>query len=223
MSERAGRRDPHLAVKREVLVRYLDAWTPVALRSHRGATYVEFGNSDFVVDAFRVFSEFADRLAGHHLDMVIVGASADSAVSWGLGEPPAGLSVGSVGDPANLTVVGPMLAHLDLVEDSALAESDVWRWVASLARGKAREVLLTLPATDEVTDYGRRLGAVGLAYTVTVRVGRRRWPDATADIRHRGQQASRDVQERVVGGRTSSRGSATAIHAMPNAAWSTSP
>jgi hypothetical protein len=139
MSERVGRRDPHLAVKREVLVRYLDAWTPVVLRSHRGATYVESGDSDFVVDAFRVFGEFVDRLDGQHLDMVIVGASADSAVSRVLrefGEPPAGLSVGSVAEPANLTVAGPMLAHLDLVEDSGLAEPDAWRLAASLARGQ---------------------------------------------------------------------------------------
>jgi len=64
------------------------------LRSHLGATYVESGDGDFVVDAFGVFSEFADRLARHHLDMVIVGAAADSAVLGELGAPPAGLSVG---------------------------------------------------------------------------------------------------------------------------------
>ncbi len=168
MSERVGRRDPHLAVKREVLVRYLDAWTPTVLRSHRGATFVESGGSDFVGDAFRVFSEFADRLDGHHLDMVIVGAPAESPVLRALGEPPAGLSVRSVADPANLTVAGPLLAHLDLVEDTALAEPDVWRWAASLARGKAGEVLLTLPVARQVADYCERLGAVGLAYTVTV-------------------------------------------------------
>ncbi len=168
MSERDGRGNPHLAVKREVLVRYLDAWTPVVLRSHRGATYVECGDSDFMLDAFRVFSEFADRLGGHHLDMVIVGASADSAVVRELGEPPAGLSMGSVADPANLTVAGPMLAHVDLVEDGALAEADAWPLVASLARGTAREVLLTLPAADQATDCRGRLGAMGLACTVTV-------------------------------------------------------
>jgi hypothetical protein len=166
MSERAGRRDPHLAVKREVLVRYLDAWTPVALRSHLDATYVESGDGDFVADAFRVFSEFADRLDGHHLDMVIVGASA--AVLRELGEPPAGLSVRSVADPADLAMTGPMLAHLDLVEDSALAGADAWRLAASLARGKARELLLTLPAAAQVTDCRARLDAVGLACTVIV-------------------------------------------------------
>jgi hypothetical protein len=164
MSAHVGRRDPHLAVKREVLVRYLDVWTPIVLRSHRGATYVESGGRDFVADAFRVFGEFADLLAGHHLDMVIVGGSVDSAALGELGERPAGLSVGSIADPANLTVVGPMLAHLDLVEDGALAEADAWRLAASLARGEARELLVTLPAREQVTG----LDEVGLAYTLTV-------------------------------------------------------
>jgi hypothetical protein len=165
MSERVWRRDPHLAVKREVLVRYLDAWTPAALRSHRGATYVESGDSDFVVDAFRVFGEFADRLDGHRLDMVVVGPAADVVE---LGEPPSGLSVRSVADAENLTVAGPMLAHLDVVGSSAFAEPDAWRLVASLGQGKAREVLLTLPAAEQVTEYRERLRAVGLACTVTV-------------------------------------------------------
>jgi hypothetical protein len=165
MSERG---DPHLAVKREVLVRYLDAWTPVALRSHRGATYVESGDGDFVVDAFRVFGEFADRLDGHHLDMVVVGADAGSVVLRELGEPPAGLSVRSVADPEDLVVTGPALAHLDVVEGSALAEVDAWRLVESLGQGKAREVLLTLPAAEQVTEYRGRLRAVGLACAVTV-------------------------------------------------------
>jgi hypothetical protein len=169
MSERAGRRDPHLAVKREVLVRYLDAWTAAALRSHRGATYVESGDRDFVADALRVFGEFADRLDEHHLEMVIVGF--DPAAFQKMGEPPAGLSVRSLADPGDLKVTGPMLAHLDAVQDGALDEPDLWRLVASVAQGKAREVLLTLPAassSEHVTDYGERLHAVGLAYTVTV-------------------------------------------------------
>ncbi|WP_158850116.1 hypothetical protein [Saccharothrix deserti] len=189
MSEHAGRRDPHLAVKREVLVRYLDAWIPAALRSHRGATYVASGAPDFVVDAFRVVGEFADRLGGHHLDMVIIGAAADPAVLRELGEPPAGLSVRSVADPGDLAVAGPVLAHLDVVEDSALTEPDAWRLVASLARGKAHEVLLTVPAAEQAMDHRSRLGAVGLAYVVTVELvaddGRAQLlVFATGDIRH---------------------------------------
>lgn len=162
MSERVRRRDPHVALKRDVLVRYLDAWTAAALRSHRGATYVASGDRELVVDAFGVFGEFADRLGGQHLDMLIVGA--DPVVE--LGEPPAGLSVRAVADPADLKVAGPMLAHLDVVEDGTLAEADAWRLVESLARGKAREVVLALPAVEQ--DHRGRLRELGLACTVAV-------------------------------------------------------
>jgi hypothetical protein len=155
MPGHVGRRDPHTAVERELLVRYLDVWTPAALRSHRGATYVESGDGDAVVDALRVFGEFADRLAGHRLEVVLLGAAADPAVLRGL---PPGLSVRSAADPADVAVAGPMLAHLDVVA-GALAEPDAWRLVASLARDKAREVLLTLPAAEQATDYRDRLRA----------------------------------------------------------------
>lgn len=163
MSGRVGRRDPHLAVKREVLVRYLDAWTPFVLRQQRRATFVESGVRDFVTDAFRVFGESVDRLAGHHLEVVIVGVSA--APEWG--ERPEGLAVRSVADPGDVTVEGPVLAHLDVAE-GALTEADAWRLVASLGRGKSREVLLTAPADGQAQDYCARLAAVGLACTVTV-------------------------------------------------------
>ena len=143
-------------MKREVLVRYLDAWTPVVLRSPRPATYVESGGSAFAADALRVFSEFADRLDGHHLDMVIIGPPTP------LGEPPAGLSVRFADLPPH-AVAGPLLAHIDLVEDSALTEPDAMRWAASL--GKAHEVLLTLPTA---ADHRARVAELGLPCTVAV-------------------------------------------------------
>ena len=171
MSERATRRDPHTAVTREVLVRYLDAWTPVVLRSHRRATYIEAGHGVFAADALRVFGEFADKLAGHHLDVVLLRASTD-----GLSAPP-GLSVRSVRDPAELTVTGPMLAHLD---SQALDEPELWRLVAALAPGKAREVLLTLPRApaERVSAYRTRLHEAGLRNAVAVELA-----DAAGNIR----------------------------------------
>ena len=156
MSERGERPDPHVAVERDVLVRYLDAWTAAALRSQRGATYVSCAGRDFAADAFRVFGEFVDRLEGHHLDMVLAGAAPD------LGEPPPGLAVRVVADPADVTAAGPALAHLDVV--ASIAEADAWRLVASL---KPREVVLTLPAHPE-TDYRKRLRAAGTACAVAV-------------------------------------------------------
>ncbi len=169
MSEGAERRDPHTTVMRELLVRYLDTWTPAVLRSHRRATYIEAGRADFAASALRVFGEFADRLDGHHLDVVILRAATDplAALLRELGEPP-GLDLRAVDDIANLTVTGPALAHLDIVD--VLDEADAWHLVTSLAPGKAREVLLTLPpaTAGQVTDYRTRLREAGLAYAAAV-------------------------------------------------------
>jgi hypothetical protein len=160
MAGRSGGRDPHLSVKREVLVRYLDAWTPVALRSHRGATFVGSATGELVADAFRVFAESADLLEGHHLDVVLLGPG-EPAVPRELAGL-AGFSVRSVADPEEVTAAGTVLLQLDAVA-GALATADVWRLVASLGRGKGHEVLLTLPATEQLADCRRRLAAVGLA------------------------------------------------------------
>lgn len=183
MSERVGRHDSHLAVKREVLVRYLDAWTSASLRSRREATYVTAGDNALVADALRVFREFADRLDGHHLNVVIIGDVAE----WG--EVPAGLSVRSVTDPSDVTVTAPVLALLNVVEDGTLTEADAWRVVASVAGGTAREVLLTLPAAEQATDCCERMHAAGLAYTVAVELvaddGRAQLlVFATGDLKH---------------------------------------
>lgn len=159
--------DPHTTVMRELLVRYLDAWTPAVLRSHRRATYIEAG-SDFAAHALRVFGEFADRLAGHELDVVLLRAPVTAALRE-LGEP-SGLTLRSVEDPADLAVTGPVLAHLDVTSGGTLAEPDAWRLVASLMPGKAREVLLALPpaTADEVTAHRKRLREAGLPFAVSV-------------------------------------------------------
>jgi hypothetical protein len=60
-----------------------------------------------------------------------------------------------------------VLAHVDVV-DGPLAEADAWRLVAALGRGRAREVLLTLPGVAQVADCCARLDAVGLSRTVAV-------------------------------------------------------
>ncbi|WP_236795082.1 hypothetical protein [Amycolatopsis sp. GM8] len=168
MAERA---EPHAVVTREVLVRYLDAWTPVVLRSHRHATYVDAGRGDFAMHALRVFGEFADRLEGHQLDVVVLRESADplAAVLRELGEPP-GLSLRSVEDPGDLKVTGPALAHIDATAGSTLDEAAAWRLVTSLTPGKAREVLLTLPpaGSDQVSDYRTRLRKAGLTAALAV-------------------------------------------------------
>lgn len=152
-------------------MRYLDAWTPIVLRSHRRATYIDASRDAFAAAALRVFGEFADRIAGHELDVVILRAPTESlaTVLTELGQPP-GLSLRSVQDLGSLTVAGPMLAHLDIVAGSVLDEAALWRLVDRLAPGKAREVLLTLPQAgpEQVIDYRARLREAGLPQVVAV-------------------------------------------------------
>jgi hypothetical protein len=159
MSERVERQDPHTAVLRELLVRYLDAWTPSVLRSHRRATYIEAGH-EFAAQALRVFGEFADRLAGHALDVVLLGGEVTPALEK-LAEPE-GLSLRTVTNPEDLQVTGPALAHLD--------GPTAWHLVSALTPGKARELLLTLPPApaEQVTAYRTRLREAGLPYATTV-------------------------------------------------------
>jgi hypothetical protein len=97
----------------------------------------------------------AVRLDGHHLEMVVLGPEVPV-------DPPPGLLV-STADPRELRLTGPVLAHLDVM-DNVLTESDAWHVVETLASGKAREVLLTLPAGD----YHERLHTLGLKCVVAV-------------------------------------------------------
>ncbi|GAB3158172.1 hypothetical protein [Amycolatopsis sp. NPDC004378] len=140
MAERGQRPGRHAAVERDVLVRYLDAWTAKVVRSPRGGTYVECGG--FAADALRVFGEFSDRLDGHHLELVVVGSAAP-------GGAPDGLSVREEPDAGDLEVAGPLLAHLD--------GPGAWPLLAALARGKGHEVVVTAPVPD--TDYRAGLRA----------------------------------------------------------------
>ncbi|MFB9683651.1 hypothetical protein [Amycolatopsis plumensis] len=165
MAERVGRPDPHGSVERDVLVRYLDAWTATVLRSPRGGTYVECG--EFAADVFRVFGEFADRLAEHPLAVVVVGRAAP-------GGAPAGLAVRTAGELREVEVPGPMLAHL------------CGPWPPGLVRGKAHEVLLS---AEPGTDHRDRLRAAGLGCAVAVDLvaddgTARALVFATADSRH---------------------------------------
>ncbi|MQA25037.1 MAG: hypothetical protein GEU94_06115 [Micromonosporaceae bacterium] len=183
--ERVARRDPHTAVKQELLVRYLDAWTPTVLRSHRRATYVEASRDGSALAALRVFGEFADRLAGHHLDVVVLSRSGDPDAQIAeavreLGEP-AGLSLRTVVDPAELELAGPTFAHVELTD-----ENEAWTLAEKIATQRGSELLLTLtpsrqlPLTGghvagggsqkstepepEVTAYRRRLRKAGLPH-----------------------------------------------------------
>ncbi|GAA4704041.1 hypothetical protein [Phytohabitans rumicis] len=148
-------------VVRELLVRYLDAWTPGALHGARGATFAHgwTGAPDAAAPeaALRVFAEFADRLRGRRLAVLLVGPTAVevarplAAIQAELGTPPE-LSVHAVeGEldgklPVALKAAGaagaPLLAHLDGAGPAALA---------AVATGKPAEVLL-VSSTRELPD-----------------------------------------------------------------------
>jgi hypothetical protein len=119
-------------VNRELLVRYLDTWTPTALHGARRATFVQAwgGPADAGVAeaALRVFAEFTDRLRGRRLTVVLVAPETGEltgrldAVQAELGTP-AELAVHAVaGEPAAHLAVAlkaagaagaPLLAYLD--------------------------------------------------------------------------------------------------------------
>src|SRR5918999_1717513 len=83
---------------RELLVRYLDAWTPGAVHGARGATFASGWASApdeaTAEAALRVFAEFADRLRGRRLAVVLVGPACGTlgarmdALQAELGTPP---------------------------------------------------------------------------------------------------------------------------------------
>jgi hypothetical protein len=64
------------AVARELLVRYLDRWTPAALHATRGATFAQLwagpADVDMAEAALRVFAEFGDRVRGRRLTMLVL-------------------------------------------------------------------------------------------------------------------------------------------------------
>jgi hypothetical protein len=85
----------HEAVKHEMLVRYLDAWTPTVLHRNKRATYVEAvpAGAEAGATALRVFGEFSDLLERHALTMMLVGPPQAPETT------PPGLVVQTVADP----------------------------------------------------------------------------------------------------------------------------
>jgi hypothetical protein len=57
-------------VKQELLVRYLDAWTPAVLRGQKKVGFV-CDSTPLATEALRVFTEFADLLANRTLTVVV--------------------------------------------------------------------------------------------------------------------------------------------------------
>ncbi len=145
------RSDQHRAVTRELLVRYLDAWTPAALHSGRRVTYASNGGTDPAVAALRVFGEFADRLAGHQLAMVLAEPDEDTAAALD-----ARLRVvhREVGGPAEVTVrvttgeLGGALRAQKAMSTPIFGYLEDAADPVPIAGGKHTELLLALDPAD---------------------------------------------------------------------------
>jgi hypothetical protein len=162
-------------VKREILVRHLEAWAPAALHRARRATYAH-GYADagpaLAEAALRVFAEQSDLVRGRELTMVAVGEDVTEVGGRlaAIGTAP-GLTVHTVpgGTDARLGValkaVGaarvPLLGFLD---GSPAPET-----IAALAVGKPAEALIVVPAAGlAVDDFRARLRAAGFPLVAAV-------------------------------------------------------
>ena len=172
--------DSVAGVKREVLVRHLEAWAPAALHRARRATYVhgyaDAGEGAAAEAALRVFVDQSDLVRGRELTMLAVADDA-GAVGPRLASVPAaaaGLAVHTVAGGTDerlavtLKAVGaarvPVLGFLDA---SAATEPPALTTVAALAAGKPAEALLVLApgalaaGGDRVFGDGRWRGLSG--------------------------------------------------------------
>ncbi|GEM_PF-3481997 len=173
----------HAAVKHELLVRYLDAWTPAALHRHKRVTYVEaFADREdtayaSAVAALRVFGEFADLLERHTLTMVLGGTRSGrlDALRRRLIEVAAEYE-----SPAGLVIRAGIGAPVAALREAHALGSPIFGWfdasgpvatdvLSTVAGNKASEVLLALPAGAG----GQALGVLrkaGLPLTAQVEI-----------------------------------------------------
>jgi hypothetical protein len=146
--------DPHTAVRRELLVRYLDFWVPAALHTRKAATYLDrSGYGPAAV--LRVLAEFSDLLAGHELSMLVAGEPpADPGID-GLRLATAPEDLAATVRPAGRT---PVFAHLDGEVPAGLL----------VALGGAHDGELLVVAAPEAGDPRAPLRAAGFGYVVAV-------------------------------------------------------
>ncbi|MGA5304679.1 hypothetical protein ACPCHT_32555 [Nucisporomicrobium flavum] len=145
-------------VKREILVRHLEAWAPAALHRARRATYAH-GYADTTAAlaeaAARVFTEQSDLVRGRELTMVAVGTDLTDVDARLKALPAgAGLTVHTVpgSTPERLGVAlraagavrVPLLGFLDAGGPPGAAVLE------ALATGKPAEALIVLPPSTPV-------------------------------------------------------------------------
>jgi hypothetical protein len=159
--------DPIGAVKRELVVRLLDSWTPAALHRSRRATFAQaYAGSDAgAADAaLRVFGEFADLSRGRRMTVLtIAGRVDDLAVRHAAVQPdlPAGVTAHLMpGDVAALPVAlqaagaagAPVLAYLDATGGPGPGPAVL----ASVTVGRPAELMMVLDPSARSGPYPRQ-------------------------------------------------------------------
>jgi hypothetical protein len=145
----------HLAVKNELLVRYLDAWLPAVLHGHKRVTYVD-SSVESAQAAVRVIAEFEDLLHRHTVTMV------SPLSDTGDADVPDGLVLAPSPDPS-----------LAALKDVRALGSPIFAWVAApvpsdllstVAKNKNSEV--TLSGDDPAAAVSLRTGGLPLQVRV---------------------------------------------------------
>lgn len=171
-------------VKREILVRHLEAWAPAALHRARRATYAHGyadAGPDLAEAALRVFAEQSDLVRGRELTMVAVGEQTAEvgrrlAAVQQDADAAAGLIVHTVagGTDAALAVAlkaagsarVPLLGFLDA---TAADDPPAPATVAALAAGRPAEAIIVLRAEGFAADeYRARLTGAGFPLAAAV-------------------------------------------------------
>jgi hypothetical protein len=166
-------------VKREILIRHLEAWAPAALHRARRATYAH-GYADatpaLAEAAARVFTEQSDLVRGRELTMVAVGADL-AEVDARLKALPAGAGVTVHTVPGGtrerlgvaLQAAGagrvPLLGFLDATGAGEPPGATV---LAALATGKPAEALIVLPPSSSVPAMRTALRDAGFPLVAAV-------------------------------------------------------
>jgi hypothetical protein len=165
-----GPGDQHAAVTRELLVRYLDSWTPAALHGARRVTYAASGDVNASVAALRVFGEFADRLRGRRLTMVLV------VPDDGLARAALSTVHSELGAPGELKVHVTSGDLVDALRDENAFGAPIFAYLdreapLELARNKGTELLVAVEPTGSagtVERYRATLHEAGLTHAVHV-------------------------------------------------------
>ncbi|GGQ55275.1 hypothetical protein [Couchioplanes azureus] len=158
-------------VKREILVRHLEAWAPAALHRARRAVYAH-GYADttrpLAEAALGVFTEQSDLVRGRELAMVAVGGEIDGTGAAGLGVHSVPGRTEDSWAPA-LKAAGasrvPVLAFLDA---TAAGEPPGAPLLTALAAGKPAEVIMVLPGSSPVPQARDDLRRAGFPLVAAV-------------------------------------------------------